>query len=486
MELLIHGHSCCEVRDDNLSIVCDPWLLGSAYWRSWWNFPEQSSIEELIKIWSKKDKIYIYLTHLHWDHFHGPSLRALELKLDNITFIIPRTPEKRIYKDLSKVVKRSSIIEINHGKEIQLGLDIKLLSFQFGPYLTDSAVSIFTKRFCILNLNDSKILPVSMSHLLSLIPRPNYVMRSHSSANGRCCYRNRDQNKINYSFDKDRIEYTKEFLDACTLTGAEYAIPFASNMAHIHKDTFEYNNILNFSDFVLEDFKKLSYKYKRIKCKLIFPSEKIDLDSNLLYENKLLRQSLKNKSRIKLLKDFQNSKDSILKKQYKLEESSKLSCKIICRYFNNIISSTPFFLKWIFKDLIFIESFQKKERFIFNLDFKNGRTNMVNDFSVRRDTVIVKVPAYVLNDVCRQKHFNSLGVSKRWEVIMDTDNKIFTLFNLLCIIIETENFLPFRNILKKRFIGIWFLRYREIIDLIVYAFWKIILNIKKLILKNIS
>ena len=57
----------------------------------------------------------------------------------------------------------------------------------------------------------AKIFKLSLRHLLSLIPKPDYVLRSHASANDRCCFRERD-GKIKYhSFDKSRIDYSKEF-----------------------------------------------------------------------------------------------------------------------------------------------------------------------------------------------------------------------------------------------------------------------------------
>ena len=59
-ELHIHGHSCLEIRTNNLSLVCDPWLSGSAYWRSWWNFPESKDFNSLLDIWCKQ-KISIFI-----------------------------------------------------------------------------------------------------------------------------------------------------------------------------------------------------------------------------------------------------------------------------------------------------------------------------------------------------------------------------------------------------------------------------------------
>ena len=109
-----------------------------------------------------------------------------------------------------------------------------------------------------MNINDAKILKLSMDHLLSIIPKPNYVLRSHSSANDRSCFRKQDGKHSTNSFDKPRMDYSKEFFDICHSTKAQYAIPFASNMACLHKETFQYNSILNFSDYVIEDFKKVS------------------------------------------------------------------------------------------------------------------------------------------------------------------------------------------------------------------------------------
>src|SRR5688572_18674670 len=71
MEFKILSHAGLIVTaNSGKTLVCDPWLIGSSYWRSWWNYPpvSKSLVDSL-----KPD--YIYLTHIHWDHFHGPSLK---------------------------------------------------------------------------------------------------------------------------------------------------------------------------------------------------------------------------------------------------------------------------------------------------------------------------------------------------------------------------------------------------------------------------
>src|SRR5262245_30122810 len=47
MKFTILSHAGLCVEHNGVRIVPDPWLLGSCYWRSWWNFPEPPA--ELIK-----------------------------------------------------------------------------------------------------------------------------------------------------------------------------------------------------------------------------------------------------------------------------------------------------------------------------------------------------------------------------------------------------------------------------------------------------
>ena len=72
-------------------------------------------------------KVFIYITHLHWDHFHGPTLRKIINKCtQNIKFIIPKTPEKRLLADLKSITSKKNIIELDHSKNI-----IYSMIFQF-------------------------------------------------------------------------------------------------------------------------------------------------------------------------------------------------------------------------------------------------------------------------------------------------------------------------------------------------------------------
>ena len=254
MKFAIHGHACLEVHSACKSIICDPWLVGSAYWRSWWNYPPLKP-----DVLNQINPDYIYITHIHWDHFHGPTLRKIGI---DKTVIIPKTPELRLIQDIRKIGFKN-IIEVEHGRKIELGNNFYLTSYQFGPILSDSVVVIEADDTVILNCNDAKIMGLPLNQILRRHPKIDFVLRSHSSANSRVCYEITDED--NRHID-DINKYSQEFAAFTKAVGARYAIPFASNQCCLHPETIEFNQYNNYAHKVYEHFQKKRNKYPRVYC----------------------------------------------------------------------------------------------------------------------------------------------------------------------------------------------------------------------------
>src|ERR1700730_10666548 len=92
MEFEILSHAGLRVEHQGTTLIVDPWLIGSAYWRSWWNYPPVD-LERLKAL--RAD--FVYLSHNHWDHFHGPSLRMLG---KDVPILIPEDRYSRMRDDL--------------------------------------------------------------------------------------------------------------------------------------------------------------------------------------------------------------------------------------------------------------------------------------------------------------------------------------------------------------------------------------------------
>lgn len=224
----ILSHAGLAVEHDETALVVDPWIVGSCYWRSWWNLPEPP--RQLVEALHPTD---VYLTHLHWDHFHGPSLRRFST---DTHFIVPTFNNDRMVRDLA-YLGFENVTELEHGARIDLG-GLTLQSYQFR---NDSVVFISDGEHTILNANDCKMSGLPLQQVLTDHPSIDFVLRSHSNASA-------DPNCIEgYKTLCPELRppesYTDDFVAFATNVGARYAIPFASNHCFLHPETRRFNSM---------------------------------------------------------------------------------------------------------------------------------------------------------------------------------------------------------------------------------------------------
>src|SRR5271166_761472 len=247
MKFTILSHAGLVAEHNGVSIVCDPWLIGSCYWRSWWNFPEPDPL--LIKNLHPQ---FIYLTHLHWDHFHGASLKNLfDLKT---TIIVPKVPTQRMVDDLNWLGFHN-IVEIPHGRMLELGPDLALRSYQFGLGV-DSAAVISGGGYTLFNCNDCKFFGLPLRQVLSDHPKIDFIFRSHSSASPvPLCVENHEKllpvNDASY-------DSADQFARCAIFTAARYAVPFASNHCFLHAETRHFNSTATTPDLAKKRYVQIA------------------------------------------------------------------------------------------------------------------------------------------------------------------------------------------------------------------------------------
>ena len=471
----VHGHSCLEFRSQNTAIIFDPWLSGSAYWRSWWNFPEPTSVEMIVKEISTCNEIFVFISHLHWDHFHGPTLRNLYKKIPNLKFIISKVPEKRLKNDLFEVLNKNiQVTEINHGEKLKINSYLSLRAFLSGPFLTDSAILIQHKNDFILNINDSKQQKLMANHILKTIGNGNLkvMLRSHASANSRICIKNRD-GSLKEKNDKSKEVYSREFLNAASFFKPKVAIPFASNMCYLHKDTFAYNRHSNTSDLLFK-YSDSSKEFENINVQLVLPGEVMELNSLETTFNKESRNQLFN-NRENQLKKYREKFLKKLERSETLQENVSFSEKIIVKYFKFVFASMPFFVRLLTRGKVaFYEKKHNENKNFFIVDLFKKKI-LFNKGKLEDCHTIIHVRPGVLNSALSQKNLNSLGISKLLD-IHTSSSKNYNFFFMACIASEIGS-IPFVSIKQLiRSTLIWSRRWREIFDYIL-----IVLKIEKLI-----
>ncbi len=228
MKFTIIGHACLYIETGSETILVDPWLSGSCYWRSWWHFPPNTAIRPEFL-----EPDYIYLSHHHFDHFHYPSLRRISRKAH---VFIPRFGVDIMRFELASL-GFENVTELPHGDVLELTSGTRLGSYQYGP--DDSALVVESDGVVLADLNDCKITGASVRLMLREFGQPTFFFKSHSFAQAYPnCYTFADSADAQYMTGED---FVATFVNEAREMRPKYAIPFASMVAFLHPESLHCN-----------------------------------------------------------------------------------------------------------------------------------------------------------------------------------------------------------------------------------------------------
>jgi UDP-MurNAc hydroxylase len=149
------GHAGILIRCRQASIVCDPWFV-PAFLGSWFPFPRNDRLDDAtMSAVCAPD--YLYISHLHGDHFDEVFLRE---KMDKSTkVLIPDFPTDELRRRLTQLGFRH-FITTRDGDEVDLGDGLRVAihiesSITDGPG-GDSAIVVSDGTSRLVNQNDCR------------------------------------------------------------------------------------------------------------------------------------------------------------------------------------------------------------------------------------------------------------------------------------------------------------------------------------------
>jgi UDP-MurNAc hydroxylase len=448
LKFTILSHAGLSVEHNGVRIVSDPWLIGSCYWRSWWNFPEPPAglISDL-----KPD--FIYLTHLHWDHFHGASLKKLFAPTTPI--LVPKVNTTRMLDDL-KWLGFHNITEIPHGSSFKLGDDFTLSSFQFNFLSTDSAILLTGGGRTLLNSNDCKHFGWPLRQITSMAPMIDFVLRSHSSATAiPYCI---EGYKELFPDMRSQRNYIEEFSRFALHIGARYAIPFASNHCFLHRETLQFNDTAVLPDDILPSYQSLAARANiRSECVVMAPGSSWSEDEGF----RIIPFDYSRRG--EEIRSMAVAHQAALAAQYEKEDQTLADFDSFRAYFLGLIGSIPWFVrKWLRIRVIF-RTHDARGEHRWRVDMASGKVeetaNVGND-------IVINVPAIILNDCAKIRMFSVWTASKRLRVHMSSRDQLKTLAMLFKLLDMYElDILPLRRNLSWRSITVMLRRWRELLEM---------------------
>ena len=439
------SHASAIVESKQSTLLMDPWLIGSCYWRSWWNYPpvDRNSVDNL-----KVDAIYI--THVHWDHWHGPSLKKLFPK--DTLIITHDEPNKRSVKDL-KDIGFKNIKLLKHGETFELG-DIKITPYQFGLFLNDSALVVETPEMKLLNANDCKIAGTALRSIIKRHGPFDFALRSHSSANDRVCY---TLETGDYKFD-DKDHYSRSFALFMDAVKPKYAVPFASNHCHLHKDVYDMNNLVN-DPFKLEGFLTENKLLEDVELKIMLSGDSWSSERGFSI-NPENRKYFDDKE--KHIAEYRDEVSDKLDAYYALENRIRPN-PIIIEMFEKQISSIPSVLRsrlggFSYKMVLFNDDGEHH----YVVTPKNAT---VEECASAMDLgATVRIPSKIFLDSVAMNMFHHSSISKRNQYIFKTEQQLlqYEKFQDLLEYVELEVF-PIRIKYIGNLLKAYVRRWREVI-----------------------
>jgi hypothetical protein len=243
MRFTVIGHSALFIEAGGVTILVDPWLSGSAGWRSWWHFPPNAEVKSA---WLSPD--YLYLTHHHPDHFHYPSVRRLDKKT---RVLIPRFGVDVMAGELERL-GFAEVREMNHAEILSLAPGVRVASYQYG--FDDTTFVVADEKDVLVDLNDCKIRGPSMRQITRDFGAVSVALKAHSFAQAYpACYTAEDPKDLGLVA---RETYLDDFLRAARELRPRFAIPFGSMVAFLHPESVHVNPYLVTPNEVVEAAKR--------------------------------------------------------------------------------------------------------------------------------------------------------------------------------------------------------------------------------------
>jgi UDP-MurNAc hydroxylase len=232
------GHAGFFIESTAGTILCDPWV-NPAYFASWFPFPDNSKLD-----WDAyRDPDYLYVSHLHHDHFDPEFLRTGVS--DTTTVLLPDYRTKDLENSLRELgfthfiaVPNSEPITLDGGLRIMI---VALVSPSDGP-IGDSALAVDDGTARILNQNDAK--PIDLDGVRSFGDYDVHFLQFSGANWWPLVYDLPESAKMAFGRSKRENGLARAFRYVEEING-RYVVPSAGPAAFLDDELMQYNDIDN-------------------------------------------------------------------------------------------------------------------------------------------------------------------------------------------------------------------------------------------------
>lgn len=175
MKIEFVNHSSFVLDEGGVRLICDPWLDGHAFDRSWGLLsPSVFRIEDFARI------THLWFSHEHPDHFHPPTLQRIPRELRAKITVLFQTTRDRKVVDFCRELGFAAVQELPDRRWVELAPGLEVLCVSIGGF-QDSWLCVRSPSGCVLNLNDGYLAqPERLSAVAALVGRVDVLATQFS------------------------------------------------------------------------------------------------------------------------------------------------------------------------------------------------------------------------------------------------------------------------------------------------------------------
>ena len=242
MQVTSIGHAGFHIQTDAGSILCDPWV-NPAYFASWVPFPDNSELD-----WKALGNCdYLYVSHLHRDHFDEQNLRDNVSK--DATVLLPDYPVPDLRRELEKL-GFTKFVETEDSVKTTVtndkgSLDVMIVALRApadGP-IGDSGLVVSDGETTVFNMNDAR--PVDLDVIAAQFGHIDLHLLQYSGAIWYpMVYDIPKRSKANFAAQKRQrgMDRARSYIEQ---VGATWVVPSAGPPMFLDEDLRYLNDIEN-------------------------------------------------------------------------------------------------------------------------------------------------------------------------------------------------------------------------------------------------
>lgn len=251
------GHASMHIQTPAGSILCDPWV-NPAFFASWFPFPDNSQLD-----WESLGKCdYLYVSHLHRDHFDAAHLKNFISK--KATVLLPNYATSQLRDELEALGFTKFIETVsNEVQELDGGLKFMIQSLTApndGP-IGDSSLWVEYDGIRVLNQNDARPSDLDVfaelghvhAHMLQFSGAIWYPMVYELPANAKTAF---GKQKRDRQFDR-----TWRYIDDLK---ASHVFPIAGPPCFLDDELWQFNDIHGDPGNIFPDQNEFMKEYAKV------------------------------------------------------------------------------------------------------------------------------------------------------------------------------------------------------------------------------